>query len=185
MRRIGAGLLVLTLMIAVLGESAFASAEIGQPAPALMVTELDGQTFDLSSERGKVVVINFWATWCAPCREEMPALDAFYRHYRERGLVMIGLSADHPHDRSEVAKAMESLSYPVAMMRDAEANGFGSPAILPATWIVDRNGVVRAKLTPDEIKVTGESLAKAVLPWLSPKPPVPTSTNGSNGVAVP
>ena len=65
---------------------------------------------------------------------------------------------------------MESLSYPVAMMRDAQANGFGSPAILPATWIVDRSGIVRAKLTPDEIKVTGQSLANAVLPWLSPKP---------------
>ena len=176
---------LLVLVMAMLGGSgAFASVEIGQAAPRLVVPELDGQTFDLSAERGKVVVINFWATWCSPCRDEMPALNAFYRHYHKQGLVIIGLSADRPHDRSEVAQTMESLSYPVAMMRDAKPNGFGSPAILPTTWIVDRDGIVRAMLRPDEIKVTADSLAKAVLPWLSPNP-ARAAANGSNGAAVP
>ena len=81
-------------------QNAFAVAEVGQPAPALVVPELNGQSFDLSALRGKVVVINFWATWCQPCRQEMPALSAFYRQYHGQGLEMIGLSADRPHERS-------------------------------------------------------------------------------------
>lgn len=149
---------------------AFARATIGEPAPPLIVQQLDGQTFDLSAMRGKVVIVNFWATWCPPCREEMPAFDAFYRHYHDRGLVMIGVSADRPHDRDDVAKAMQSLGYPAAMLRDATSNGFGSPTTIPTTFIVDRDGIVRAKLTPDETKVTEDSLATAVLPLLPSKP---------------
>jgi len=162
--------LLTAIIVGLASRSAFAAAEIGQVAPELIVPELDGQMFNLASERGKVVVINFWATWCPPCREEMPALDAFYRRYRGNGLVMIGVSADRPHDRSEVAKVMKSLSYPVAMMRDAKTNGFGPPSILPTTFIVDGAGIVRAKLTPDETKVSEASLATAVAPLLSSKP---------------
>ena len=162
---------LLVLMMAIpWGSAVFAATEIGQAAPGLVVPELNGQTFDLATQRGKVVIINFWATWCDPCREEMPALNAFYRRYHDKGLVMIGLSADRLHARSEVVKAMQSFSYPAAMMRDAQTNGFGSPYILPTTFIVDRSGIVRAKLTPDETKVTQDSLATVVLPLLPSKP---------------
>lgn len=169
MRRI-ISLLTLLTTIAVVCPGAFAAAKVGQRAPTLVVPELGGQIFDLTSERRNVVIINFWATWCAPCREEMPTLDAFYRRYRDKGLVIIGLSADRTHERAEVAKAMQSFSYPAAMMRDAQTNGFGSPYILPTTFVVDREGIVRAKLTPDETKVTEASLAAIVLPLLPSKP---------------
>ncbi len=92
--------------------SAFAAPTVGQPAPALVADTLDGRTLDLSGLRGKVVIVNFWATWCPPCREEMPALDAFYRHYRGRGLELIGMSADSAHDSDEVRKVMGSIRLP-------------------------------------------------------------------------
>ncbi len=149
---------------------AFASATVGQAAPAMVVPELDGRTFDLSALRGKVVIVNFWASWCSPCRAEMPALDAFYRRYHSQGLEMIGVSADRPHDRSDVSKVMQAFSYPAAMLDDAGSNGFGTLSVLPETFIVDRDGIVRARLTPDETQLTEKSLAQVVLPLLPAKP---------------
>ena len=125
------------------GPCSLAATEVWQTAPPLIVRELDGQSFDLAAQRGKVVIVNFWATWCRPCREEMPALDAFYRRYHGQGLELIGLSADRPHDRSDVGKMMQSFSYPAAMLDDAKVNDFDTPAVLPVTFVVDRDGVVR------------------------------------------
>jgi len=154
------------VVVAGLAPAAHAAADIGQTAPSLVVKQLDGPTFDLSALRGKVVIINFWATWCPPCREEMPALNAFYRRHHDQGLEMIGLSADRPHDRASVREAMQSFSYPAAMLDDSTANGFGTPSVLPITYVIDRAGVVRVRLTPDETPVTEKSLAGVVLPLL-------------------
>lgn len=159
---------------------AHADAELGQPAPALVVEELSGNTFDLAAQHGKVTIVNFWATWCASCREEMPALDAFYRRYRSQGLEMIGLSADRPHERSEVTKVMQAFSYPAAMLDDAKSDDFGDPTALPVTYVVDENGVVRAKFAPDGKPLTEQSLAEAVLPLLTQKANVKLPSNSSS-----
>ena len=74
--------------------AARAAPQIDEAAPALVLTTLDGVTFDLGKLHGKVVMVNYWATWCAPCRKEMPKLDAFYRKYHSQGLEMVGISVD-------------------------------------------------------------------------------------------
>lgn len=155
----------ITLVIAY--HFALAATEIGQPAPPLMTTELSGGAFDLSALRGKVVVVNFWATWCVPCRTEMPVLDEVYRQYHGRGLEMIGLSADRPRDRDDVVKTMRAFRYPAAMLKDATANGFGAPKALPVTYVIDADGIVRAKFTPDETGVTEKELDDAIRPLLN------------------
>jgi cytochrome c biogenesis protein CcmG, thiol:disulfide interchange protein DsbE len=169
------------LLLVAFARAARAGAEVGQAAPALVVPELNGQTFDLGAQRGKVVIVNFWATWCPPCRAEMPALNAFYERYRDRGLELIGLSADRSRDRSEVRRVMQSFSYPAAMLDDARSDGFGSPTALPVTYVVGADGVVRAKLAADGNSVTEKSLNDAVVPLLPGKPAVSASPGEARG----
>jgi cytochrome c biogenesis protein CcmG, thiol:disulfide interchange protein DsbE len=160
-------LVVIAALVLANAPRAYGDSELGQPAPALIIEELNGNTFDLAAQRGKVTIVNFWATWCPPCRTEMPALDAFYRRYHSQGLDMIGLNADRPHDRSEVVKVMQSYSYPAAMLNDAKSDGFNDPSALPVTYVVDADGIVHVRFASDDEPMTKGRLAKAVLPRLA------------------
>jgi len=142
-----------------------APVRVGERAPALIVPRLDGSVFDLGALRGKVVVINFWATWCSPCRAEMPQLDAFYRRYRARGVELLGMSVDDAQDRDAVVRVMKSFSYPAALAAAATVNEFGAPIAVPMTWVIDAKGVVRARLVAGNA-ATMHSLEHAVLPLL-------------------
>ncbi len=138
---------------------------IGQPAGALALTTLDGKSFDLAALRGKVVLVTYWATWCEPCREEMPALSSFYRLNHARGLEIIGISVDRAKDRPAVIKASRKLGYATAMLSDISSNGLSEPDGVPFTWVVDANGVVRDKL----IAADRPLLERLVLPLLAPE----------------
>jgi cytochrome c biogenesis protein CcmG, thiol:disulfide interchange protein DsbE len=144
-----------------------AGMQIGQPAPPMIAIGLDGQTFDLGAQHGKVVLVNFWATWCVPCRKEMPLLDAFYRQHRDAGLALIGISVDRPDRRSRVQKVMTAFAYAAAMLSDVTTKEFDPPDGVPSTFVVDRHGVVRDRF----IAIDDALLADVVLPLLSPTAP--------------
>ncbi len=150
------------LWLAPASDPARAAPEIGKAAPALVATELDGQTFDLAKLKGKVVLVSYWATWCAPCRKDMPMLDAFYRSHHQQNFEMIGISVDRQSDLPKVRKVMASLAYPVAMLKDVTVNGFGEPEGVPITWIIDADGKVRDRM----IDVRDELLNGLVVPLL-------------------
>ena len=141
---------------------AFAAPAIDKPAPELVVKVLDGETFDLVALRGKVVLVNYWATWCAPCRKDMPKLDAFYRRYHRQNLEMIGISVDRDADLKKVRKVMATLAYPVALLKGISVDGFGPPDGVPITWIIDSDGKVRDRM----IDVRDELLTSIVVPLL-------------------
>ncbi len=115
-------------------------------APPLNATLLDGTRFSVAEHSGKVVLINFWATWCGPCRTEMPALDTFYRKYRERGLVMLAISLDEPAQASAVREVMRTYSFPAALSAQARYSGYGRIWRVPMTFVVDRQGRLRDDL---------------------------------------
>jgi peroxiredoxin len=141
---------------------AYGEPTIDKPAPSLVVDTLDGQVFDLSKLRGDVVLVNYWATWCAPCRKDMPKLDAFYRRYHQQNLAMIGISVDRPRDLEKVRKVMASLAYPLAVLKGITDDGFGEPEGVPITWIIDADGKVRDRM----IDVRDELLNGIVVPLL-------------------
>jgi cytochrome c biogenesis protein CcmG, thiol:disulfide interchange protein DsbE len=145
--------------------------DVGQPAPQLIVRQLDGAVLELAALRGKVVVLNLWASWCVPCRVEMPMLEAFHRKHQAEGLLLVGLSADDRHDRHDVEKAARGLTYPVALLQEASINGFGNPRALPMTYVIDRTGVIRARLVPTRSGLGEGDLAAVVLPLLTSAPP--------------
>jgi cytochrome c biogenesis protein CcmG/thiol:disulfide interchange protein DsbE len=142
--------------------------DLGDTVPDLRAPTLDGQAFDLGALKGKVVVVNLWATWCTPCRTEMPALEAFYAKYRARGVTVLGLNENERDDIAEVKKVMADFSYPAILAGTAPVNGFRTPRVLPITYVIDAKGVIRAKLWPGGTPVTEANLEKAVEPLLSP-----------------
>jgi thiol-disulfide isomerase/thioredoxin len=115
--------------------------------PVFSVQTLDGRTVSDSAFRGRVVLVNFWATWCLPCRAEMPLLNAMAQRHAEAGLVVLGLSVDRaPSDVVQTFLRERGITYPVAIVgRDVET-AFGGVQGYPTSVLLDRSGRARYKV---------------------------------------
>ena len=113
-------------------------------APQLELKDVEGRALRLSDYRGKVVLLNFWATWCAPCRAEMPYLIKWQREYRRRGLQIIGVTYP-PEDPSEVRRLIKSINinYPIALGEKQTKAIFDEGETIPISVVVDKSGVIR------------------------------------------
>ena len=118
---------------------------LNRKAPEFARQDLKGQTQDLARFRGKVVLLNFWATWCAPCQLEMPVFATWQRQYAPQGLQVIGVSMDDDAASARRLVARLQLNYPVLMGDERLGARYGGVLGLPLTFLIDRNGVVRAE----------------------------------------
>ena len=139
----------------------------GKPAPSMELKFLDGTRFSLAEQTGKVVVINFWATWCAPCRAEMPALEAYYQKHRAEGLQMIAISMDNPKDEAKVREVMQAFAFTAAMAKDANIKSYGRIWRIPLTFVIDRRGILRKDGWYGDPGIDLPMLDKTVTPLLA------------------
>ncbi len=116
---------------------------VGSPAPEIVLKDLQGQEVRLSDLRGKIVLLNFWATWCKPCKEEMPAMQASYDKLRNQGFVV--LAVNELEDVEKVAEHIKTHGHTFLVVMDHDnrvANQYGVVG-LPASFLIDRQGIVR------------------------------------------
>jgi thiol-disulfide isomerase/thioredoxin len=133
-------------------------------APAWQLKDLDGKTVTSEQLKGKVVVVDFWATWCGPCRVEIPGYVDMQKKYGKDGFVIVGISLDQAGP--EVVKAFAEkfqINYPIVMGDDAVAQAFGGVEAIPTTFLIDREGQIRDRKLGAEHSETYEQKVLAVL----------------------
>ncbi len=119
---------------------------LGQPIPEIVLPDLGGKTFRLSKLRGKVVLVNFWASWCPPCVDEMPSLEKLHRALGAKGLEVVSISVDDSLEVIENFRKENNLSFTMLFDKDAKvAHGFETFKY-PETYIVDRDGILLSKI---------------------------------------
>ena len=115
----------------------------GRPAPEFNLLSLDGQSVRLADYRGKAVLLNFWATWCQPCKIEMPWFEEMQKQYGPQGLQVVGIAMDDAskEDIARFAKDM-GVNYPILLGKEAVGDAYGGVQFLPSTFFIDRDGKV-------------------------------------------
>ena len=128
------------------GAAAPPSPQVGFSAPDFTLDDLNGNPIKLSDLRGRVVVLNLWASWCPPCRAEMPAMDAVYRAHRDKGLVVIGINPTFQDSEPDARAFVQQLSidFPIVFDRDgATSRDRYNLQAMPTTFFVGRDGLIR------------------------------------------
>jgi cytochrome c biogenesis protein CcmG/thiol:disulfide interchange protein DsbE len=133
-------------------------------APDFTLTSVDGNDIRLSDYRGKVVIIDFWATWCPPCKAEIPGFVELYKQYADDGLEIIGISLDRG-DLSVVSNFVKNfnVNYPIVYYRDEVIMNYGGIQSIPTTFVVDREGKIVERLVGYKPKEFFDSLIQSLL----------------------
>lgn len=118
-------------------------AAVGRALPPFQATTLHGKAIDLDALKGRVVLIDFWATWCEPCREEFPELDALYQEFQGQALEIIGISVDLKRENIDEFLSKHPVSFPVVHDKGKKISSKFKPRAMPTAFIVDQAGIVR------------------------------------------
>jgi len=122
---------------------AFAGVGKGQRAPEFSLPSLSGSTVSLASLRGKVVLIDFWAQWCEPCKKELPQLDKLSKEYAGKGVVIVAVNIDKQRDNAERMVKQLGVTLPVLLDSSGSVAGSYDPPKMPSSFVVDKKGIIR------------------------------------------
>lgn len=144
---------------------------MGRKAPPFEVPSLDsGKKMRLSDWKGQVVVLNFWASWCLPCRKELPELNDLYQSHRDDGVAVVGLNVEEAigtgsTDAARDFAAETGVTFPVGIATGRVVQAYGPLQVVPATFVIDRSGIIRFEhlgyASPEELSTEVEGLANA------------------------
>ena len=146
-------------------QATIAAGEIGSHLPGFTLKDLQGRDLTSADLRGKVVLVDFWATWCQPCKKEMPGYQKLLNQYGSRGFAVIGFKFDTMMDTEDpilFAKKI-GVSYPLAVAPDGLKQKFGGIEGLPTTLLYDRQGILRQKVVGFEYTEVIEAAVKPLL----------------------
>jgi peroxiredoxin len=154
----------LTFVTAVLLVPALVLSQPTGKAPTFKLKTVDGKTIDLQKLQGKVVVVNFWATWCGPCKAEIPGFQDMYKQYRSKGLEIVGVSLDRD-GWTPVKPFIEQhkIAYPIVIGDGDLADAYGGINAIPTTFIIDKKGNIVNHHIGYLDKGTFENLIKELL----------------------
>jgi cytochrome c biogenesis protein CcmG/thiol:disulfide interchange protein DsbE len=144
------GFLILALAFGVvwLQSSKYEPLTIGMMAPDFSLPDMEGKVRRLSDYRGKVVFLNFWATWCKPCKEEMPSMEILWENFKSEEFVMLAISMDRVTTKKDIPSFIESmkLTFPILTDSWGQTDKLYKLMGVPETYIIDQNGVLREKV---------------------------------------
>ena len=141
-------ILVVTFGIVWLQSAKYEPLTVGKEAPDFVLPNLNEQSVRLSDYRGKVVFLNFWATWCKPCREEMPSMEVLYKNFDHDGLVVLAVSIDRVTTKKDIPPFVSSmnLTFPVLVDSWGQTDKRYKLMGVPETYIIDQQGILREKI---------------------------------------
>ena len=145
-RTLGLGLILgLGVLWVLSGEPTAPPADVGAPAPGFRLPDLAGNEVALEDYRGRVVLVNFWATWCKPCEDEMPAMDRLYQEFAPTGFELLAVSVDEGIEEVEAFQERLRLSFPILHDPDKDASEAYQSYRFPETFLIDRDGTLVAR----------------------------------------
>jgi len=160
------GLVILALAFGIvwLQSSKYEPLTVGMAAPDFSLPDIEGKTVRLSDYRGKVVFVNFWATWCKPCKEEMPSMEILWENFKSEDFVMLAISMDRVTTKTDIPPFIESMKLTFPILTDSWGQTDKRYKLMgvPETYIIDQSGVLREKVIGPRDWTLAESVTTIV-----------------------